>query len=66
MGGTFLSEPSLLVFIEAIKLILSNAPGVFSWVADWMLVAEVGILEACIHAPHLKDIVRSRTDPGFN
>ena len=54
MGGTFRSEPFLLVFIEAVKLILGNAPGVFSWVTDWMLVAEVGILEACIDVPHLK------------
>ena len=59
MGGTFRSEPSLFVFIEAVKLILGNAPGVFSWVTDWMLVAEVGILEACIDAPHLKNIIRS-------
>ena len=57
MGGTFGIEPHLLVFSKAVKLILGNAPGVFSWVADRMLVAEVGILEACINAPHLQNIV---------
>ena len=56
LGGTFGSEPSLLVFTEAVKLILGNAPGVFSWVADRVLVAEVRLLETCINAPYLENI----------
>ena len=54
LGGTFGGEPSLLVFSEAVKLILGNGPGVFSWVADRALVAQVRLLEACINTPHLE------------
>ena len=53
VGGVFGSEPFLLVFLKAAKLILSNVPRILSWVAGWVLVAEVGVLKTGINAPHL-------------
>ena len=53
VGGVFGSEPFLLVFLKAAKLILSNVPGTLSWVAGWVLVTEGGVLEAGVDAVHL-------------
>ena len=56
LGGIFGSESFLLVFTQTAKLILSNAPGILSWVAGWMLVAEeVGVLKTGVDVIHLKN-----------
>ena len=54
LGGVFGSEPFILVFFQAAKLVPSNALSIFSWVAGRELVAEdVGVPEAYFNAPHL-------------
>ena len=52
-GGVLGSEPFLLVFLKAVKLILGNLSCFLSWVADRVLVAEVDVLEAGFDAFHL-------------
>ena len=53
VGGVLGCEPLLFVFTQAAKLVLGNVSSILSWVADWVLVAEVDVLEACVNAFHL-------------
>ena len=53
VGGVLWSEIFLLVFLKAVKLILGNLSCFLSWVADWVLVAEVDVLETGFDAFHL-------------
>ena len=53
VGGVLGSEPFLLVFVKALKLILGNLSCFLSWVADWVLVAEVDVFETGFDAFHL-------------
>ena len=45
-GGVFGSESLFFILIEALIFIEGNFASVFSWVADWVLVAEVDAVEA--------------------
>ena len=54
LGGVFGSEPFILVFFQAAKLVPSNALSIFSWVAGRVLVTECGVLKAGVDAFHLK------------
>ena len=58
-GGIFGSEPFLLVFLKAIKLVPGNAPSILYWVADGVQVAAVHVLEAVFNTSHL---LKSRVD----
>ena len=60
VGGVFGSEPFLLVFLKAAKLILSNVPGTLSWVAGWVLVTEVGVLKTGVDVIHLNKSFESK------
>ena len=60
VGGILWSEIFLLVFLKALKLILSNLSCFLSWVADWVLVAEVDVLEADFDAFHLSKKSQTR------
>ena len=53
VGGVFGSEPFLLVFLQAAKLVLGNLPSILSWVTGWVLVAEEGVSQASVDALHL-------------
>ena len=54
VGGVFGSEPLLLVFLQAAKLVPGNALGILSWVAGRVLVAkEGGVLETGFDGLHL-------------
>ena len=53
VGGVLWSEIFLLVFVKALKLILGNTICILSWVAEWLLVAEVDVLEAVFNASYL-------------
>ena len=59
-GGVLWSEIFLLVFVKALKLILSNLSCFLSWVADRVLVAEVNVLEAGFGAFHLSKKSQTR------
>ena len=60
VGGVFCSEPFLLVFLKAFKLILGNLSCFLSWVADRVLVAKVNVLEAGFDAFHLSKKSQTR------
>ena len=60
VGGVLWSEPFLLVFVKAVKLILGNLSCFLSWVADRVLVAEVNVLEAGFDAFHLSKKSQTR------
>ena len=60
VGGVLGSEPFLLVFVKAVKLILGNLSCFLSWVADRVLVAEVDVLEAGFDAFHLSKKSQTR------
>ena len=54
LGGVFGSEPFILVFFQAAKLVLGDALSILSWVAGRVLVAEEGgVLETGFDALHL-------------
>ena len=53
LGGVFGSEPFLLVFLKAAKLVLGNIASFLSRVTGRMLVAEKGVPRASFNAPHL-------------
>ena len=59
-GGVLWSEIFLLVFLKAVKLILSNLSCFLSWVADRVLVAEVDVLETGFDAFHLSKKSQTR------
>ena len=54
LGGVFGSEPFLLVFLKAAKLVLGNALSIISWVTGRVLITvEGGVLEAGFDALNL-------------
>ena len=52
-SGGFWSESLFLVDLKTSKLILSDAICVLSWVANWVLVTAIDVLEAHFYFLHL-------------
>ena len=53
VGGFFGSEPFLLVFLQAAKLVPGNVSSMLSWITGRVLVAEDSVPQASFNASHL-------------
>ena len=54
LGSVFGSEPFLLVFLQAAKLVLGDVASTLSWITGRVLVAQCGVPQAFINSLHLK------------